>query len=56
MADSAKDKKTIEKADLEKKAAEKFASSMAGASDVDAASEDVKVVKADEKKLESTIG
>jgi hypothetical protein len=52
LEDSAKDKKAIEKADLEKKSAEKFASNMAGASD--AASEDVEI--ADKKKSESTVG
>ena len=56
LEDSAKDKKVIEKADLEKKAAEKFASSMVGA-DSEAASEEVQVVQTNkDKKLESTIG
>ena len=54
LNDSAKDKKIIEKADIEKKAAEKFASSMVGA-DSEAASEEVTVIQTN-KKLESTIG
>lgn len=50
LEDSAKDKKLIENADLEKKAAEKFANTMTGASD---ASEDIETP---ENKLAFTIG
>jgi len=51
MEDSDKDKKIIESANVENKAAEKFAASMAGASD---ASEDVETTT--NNKLASTIG
>lgn len=56
VEDTIKEKKAFEHKELEQKAAEKFANTIAGAADsADAASEDV-VVQNPENKLASTIG